>query len=303
MSVRNVLMRWFILRPAKGVFLVFRPGAKILRFFVDTASLPGRIPPFGVKREKCQFGGIPGTKFTPKKNLNENRIMVFFHGGGYSFGGSRTTHRALIANLAKKMSIISYAVDYRLTPEHPFPAAFDDAGNAWDAIVAANPDKEIVLVGDSAGGGLSLALLMELNQSGRQLPTSCVLLSPWTDLTLSGKSMKTHKKRDPYLTPLILKMYSDLYCVNIDSKDWRASPLFGEYSGLPPTLVMVGDREILLDDALRMKEFSQASEMNLEVEVWPEMIHVWMAFIPFIPEGKKAITRIAQWVESHAKVK
>ena len=302
MSVRNVLMRWFILRPTKTVYRIFHPGALLLRFFIDTASLPGRIPPFGVKRERCDFGGIPGTKFTPKKNHNEKQIMVYLHGGGYSFGSSRTTHRALIANLAKKMSVVSFGVDYRLTPEYPYPAAFDDAGIAWDAIVSANPDKEIVLAGDSAGGGLSLALMMELKRSSRQLPAMCVLLSPWTDLTLSGESIETHKKRDPYLTQRILQMYSSLYCVDIDTNDWRVSPLFGDYSGLPPTLVMVGDRELLLDDSLRIKEFSSNSGMELEVDVWAEMVHVWMGFIPFIPEGKKAISRIAQWVELHSNI-
>lgn len=298
MSVRNVLMRWFIMRPTQVAYLIFRPKSRLLRFIIDVVSMPARLPPFGVRREKSEIGGVEGTKFTPKKNLNDSHILVFLHGGGYSFGSSRTTHRALISNLAKKLGIVAYGVDYRRTPENPFPAAFEDAEAAWDEIIEKHPTKKIILAGDSAGGGLCLALMIQLKQKEKQLPNSCLLLSPWTDLSLSGNSMATHKKRDPYLTRQILQMYSDLYCKDVETTDWRVSPLFGDFSGLPPTLVMVGDREILLDDARRMKEPAEKGSMDLQIEVWPEMIHVWMAFGAFIPEGKKAFIRIDEWFQS-----
>ena len=161
--------------------------------------------PFGIRTEKTHFGDVSGVTFTPKKNVRPNTIFVFLHGGGYCIGSSLSTHRIGLANLTKTTSCVCHSVDYRLAPKHPYPAALDDAMQAWQAIVADNPDSQIILSGDSAGGGLSPALMMRLRDEGGRLPDAAVLFSPWTDLTCSSQTYKTLAKVDPW-SPTSLRM-------------------------------------------------------------------------------------------------
>jgi acetyl esterase/lipase len=203
----------------------------------------------------------------------------------------------LVSNLAKSLKCPCLAVDYRLAPEHPYPAAVDDALAAWKVIAATHPSANILLSGDSAGGGLSVVLMQKLRDEGLRMPDAAILFSPWTDLTCESATYESHAKRDPFLFPRVVRDYARYYLgEDGDRRDPFASPIFGDLGGLPRTLVMVGDREILLDDSRILGEKAKAAGSPVEVEVWPEMVHVWPAFIPYIPEGKQALRRIADWL-------
>ena len=171
MSVRAQILSTLI-RPNKFIYRYIQPSAKFIRLFVHPPSwLGGHLfRSFGTKHQNTEFGGVPGVSFMPKKIHNENSLIVYFHGGGYSFGSSLTTHRIGLSNLAKVTGRVCHSVDYRLAPEHQYPAALDDAVAAWKNIVGENSESEIILMGDSAGGGLSLALLLYLRDNNEKLP-------------------------------------------------------------------------------------------------------------------------------------
>lgn len=297
MSVRNTLFRWVVFRPSQLFNKMVRTPAKLNRVVIHFLARAGRFPPLGIRKTRSTWGGVPGTTFTPKKGCKDDRILVYLHGGGYSFGSSRATHAALTSNLAKALKCPCLSVDYRLAPENPFPAAVEDVQSAWNDIASAHPNATILLSGDSAGGGLSLVLMQRLRQQGLRMPDAAFLFSPWTDLTCESATYKSHAKRDPFLFPRVVKDYARHYLgEDGDRRDPAASPIYGDLAGLPKTLVLVGDREILLDDSRILGEKAQAAGSPVEVEVWPEMVHVWPAFIPYIPEGKQALRRIAEWL-------
>ena len=191
-----------MIRPNKLLYNLFRPSAKFVRYYVHPQSWIGGLifSSFGIKVKRDNFSGIPGAIFTPSKNVNTKSIIVYLHGGGYCFGSSLTTHKVGLTRLAKQTRLVCYSVDYRLAPEHQYPAALDDALIAWNHIVSQNPNCNIILAGDSAGGGLSLALMMYLRDNNKRLPDGLVLFSPWTDLTCSGETYQTKAKYDPMFT-------------------------------------------------------------------------------------------------------
>ena len=188
-------------------------------------------------------------------------------------------------------------VDYRLGPEHPYPAAVDDALTAYEWLLDAGfePDR-IVVAGDSAGGGLTLATLLALRDRGRPLPALGVPISPWTDLTLSGESMTSMAEHDPMVTRHGLQRMADWYVGGADPKAPLVSPLFADLAGLPPLLIHVGELETLRDDAIRFAERAIAAGVDVTLEVWPEMIHVWHVFGPDVPESEAGVARIAQFI-------
>ena len=299
MSIRSALVSTFILRPNKTLYRIFRPSPHFIRFSVHpqtwlTAKL---FSPFGVHTENTRFGDIPGVTFTPRKNVRPDTIFVFLHGGGYCIGSSRTTHRIGLANLSKTTSCIIHSVDYRLAPEHPYPAALEDAAKAWNAIVADNPDSQIILSGDSAGGGLSLALMMHLRDEGSHLPDAAVLFSPWTDLTCSSETYKTLAKADPMLHRSAANDCANHYVPHsANRKDPYISPMFGDFTGLPRTLILVGDRELLLDDSRKVGEKAKAASVDIDVDIWQGMFHDWWLFGASVPESKQCLRKVAEWI-------
>ena len=202
-----------LIRPNKLLYRMLRPSARGVRRYVHPQSwLGGKLcSPFGVKITRTTYSGIPGVSFSPKRQSGDKAIIVFFHGGGYCFGSSLTTHRLGIALMAKNTGLTCHSIDYRLAPEHPYPAALDDALTAWQDIVDSHPDHKIILSGDSAGGGLSLALMMRLRSEGCVLPDAAVLFSPWTDLTCQGESYVTKARVDPMFTPSMPRDCSHYY--------------------------------------------------------------------------------------------
>ncbi|MEC8927086.1 MAG: alpha/beta hydrolase [Candidatus Thermoplasmatota archaeon] len=299
MSIRSALVSTFVLRPNKTLYRLFRPSPRFIRFTVHPQTwLAAKLfSPFGVHTKNTHFGDVPSVTFTPKKNVRPNTIFVFLHGGGYCIGSSRTTHRIGLANLSKTTSCVCHSIDYRLAPQNPYPAALEDATKAWKAIVAENPDAQIILSGDSAGGGLSLALMMHLRDEGSRLPDAAVLFSPWTDLTCSSPTYKTLAKADPMLARVIPDDCASNYVPeSVDRKDPYISPVFGDFTGLPRTLILVGDREVLLDDSRRVGEKAKAAGVEIEVDIWPGMFHDWWLFGASVPESKQCLRKVAEWI-------
>jgi acetyl esterase/lipase len=229
---------------------------------------------------------------------SRDAALLHLHGGGYVMG-SCSSHRAISARAGMACGIQAILPEYRLAPEHPFPAAVDDAVAAYRALLAQGiAPRRIALLGDSAGGGLVMATLLALREAKIELPGAVVLLSPWLDMTMSGDSLRTRAEADPWLSPEALEPFSRLYRGERNPAEPWLSPLFAELAGLPPILIQVGDQEILLSDSTRMAERARQAGVDVELEVWDELWHVWHLFAPTLPEANQALERIGTFVRS-----
>jgi len=226
-------------------------------------------------------------------DLSADRTLLYLHGGGYILG-SIETHRAMVAKLCRFAGVRGLIIDYRLAPENPFPAAIEDAEEAYDYLVAQGvaPDN-MLLAGDSAGGGLSLALLQQLRAHDKALPKAVALMSPWTDLTASGASIKTHYDRDPMIDAEKMHIAIDWYGPNQDKKNPLISPLFADMTGFPPLFVQVGTEEVLFDDSTRLVDSAKKAKVEAELQIWQDMPHVHQIAHAFVPEAKAALRDIA----------
>jgi epsilon-lactone hydrolase len=252
-----------------------------------------------VKCEAVSAGGVPAEWIVPPNAAND-RVILYLHGGGYVMG-SINTHRAMIARIARASEAKALALNYRMAPEDPFPTAVDDATAAYRWLLAQGykPGK-IVISGDSAGGGLTLATLLALRDAGTPLPAAAVPISPWADLEGTGASVETRAAVDPMVDKAGLLRMAQMYAGDSDLKNPLISPIYADYKGLPPMLIQVGDAEILLDDSTRVAERARAAGVKVELEAWPEMFHVWHVFAKILPEGQQAIDRIGEYVRAHA---
>jgi epsilon-lactone hydrolase len=240
-------------------------------------------------------GGVPAEWLTTAESTDQ-RVVYYLHGGAYTSGSPRT-HRALAERLARATAARILLLDYRLAPEHPFPAAVDDAVAAWRALVGDGADPaSVVMAGDSAGGGLTLATLVALRDAGDPLPAAAVTLSAWTDLAHTGDSMATKAGVDPMITPDHSNRSAEAYLAGADARHPLASPLYADPRGLSPLLMQVGTSEVLLDDTVRFARRAEAAGVDVTLEVWDDMIHVFQAFGGFLPEAGQAVDRIGQWV-------
>ncbi|MGO9265418.1 MAG: alpha/beta hydrolase [Candidatus Binataceae bacterium] len=248
--------------------------------------------------EPVTAGGVPA-EWIVAPGAAQERVILYLHGGGYVMG-SINTHRAMIARISRAAQAKALALDYRLAPEHPFPAAVEDAAAAYRWLLAQGykPGK-IVISGDSAGGGLVLATLLALRDAQTPLPAAAVPISAWSDMEGTGASMKTRASKDPMVANGSLLDMAKVYVGNADRRNPLASPLHGDYRGLPPMLMQVGDAEILLDDSTRVAEKAKAAGVKVDLEVWPEMVHVWHVYAKILPEGQQAIDRIGRYVIEH----
>ena len=255
-------------------------------------------PPTDVTVESVNVDGVPGEWLTAP-DVDNDRVLLYLHGGGYVIG-STATHRGLTGSLSIAANCRVLSLDYRLAPEHKYPAAVEDATTAYRWLlnqgIAAN---KIAISGDSAGGGLTLATLLALKESGDELPGAAVPISPWTDMEGTGESMKTKVDLDPMVEPGGLMGMAKLYMGDGNYQAPTASPLHGDYSGLPPLLIQVGELETLLDDALRVADKAKAAGVDVTLEAWDDMIHVWHLFAPMLPEGRDAIARIGEFIQDH----
>jgi acetyl esterase/lipase len=198
--------------------------------------------------------------------------------------------------LASKLRVL--LIDYRLAPEHPFPAAVEDAGKAYQWLLASGiAPEQIVIGGDSAGGGLALSTLLWLRERDVALPGATVLISPWLDLALTGPSLHTRAEVDPLCSIEGLRLAASYYLGSTDAKTPLASPLYGDLHGLPPLLIQVGDHEILLSDSTRLAEKAKAAGVDVSLEIWNEMWHVWHGWAATLPEAQQAIERIGAFIQ------
>ena len=252
-----------------------------------------------VKREKADANGVPGEWITPP-GVSGDITIYYLHGGGYSIG-SVNTHAGMVSQIAAACDGRAFAVDYRLAPEDPFPAGLDDtvAGYRWLLEQGVDPAR-IVIGGDSAGGGLTLATLLRLREVGDPLPAAAVLLSPWTDLEGTGDSIKTRREADPMIDPTGMPESARSYYRDEDVRNPLVSPLHADFAGLPPMLIQVGDAEVLLDDSTRVYQRAEAAGVDVTLEVNDEMIHVFQIFAPLLPEAVAAIDRLGEFAKAHA---
>jgi monoterpene epsilon-lactone hydrolase len=230
-----------------------------------------------------------------------SRTVLYLHGGAYVIG-SATSHEHLIAAICRASKARGLAIDYRLAPESPFPAGLEDAVRAvkhlYDEGVA---PEELVLAGDSAGAGLCLATMLALRDEGSPLPAAAVLLSPWTDLSFSGRTHTSQARQDPYLCLDHLQPAADAYRASEPVSHPQVSPLFADLKGLPPLLIQVGTREILLDDARRLAERAEAAGVEVTLDVREDMVHVWQYFTPLLPEARQAIAEIGAFIAARTR--
>jgi monoterpene epsilon-lactone hydrolase len=251
---------------------------------------------------KVSANNVPAEWNIPK-NVVDKRVMMYLHGGAY-VAGSLKSHRELVFRFARAVRARALAIDYRLAPEHPYPAALEDAVAAYTYLLDIGTDSaDITIIGDSAGGGLALALLQELRAKKIPLPACATCLSPWTDLTGSGETMQSNSEVDPMLTSQLLDDDARYYANGMDLKNPTISPLFGTFIGLPPILIQVGTDEILLDDSRRLVELVKKADSEIELEIWPKMFHVWHIHFLLLSDARKAINKISQFVEKHMKVR
>ena len=254
------------------------------------------VPPAAdIKCERVEAGGVDA-EWVCAPNAASDRFVLYLHGGGYVIG-SVNTHRDMIARISRAAQARVLALNYRLAPEHPFPAAVDDAvaGYKWLLAQGAKP-SQIAIGGDSAGGGLAAATLVAIRDAKLPTPAAGVLLSPWVDLEGLGESMTTRVEADPVVRKEGLVGMAQAYLGGQDPKTPLAAPLYADLKGLPPLLIQVGDAETLLDDSTRLEARAKAAGVRTKLEVWPEMIHVWQLFASFLPEGQQAIDGIGKFI-------
>jgi len=260
-------------------------------------ALLGRYPlPEGTQVEPAVVGGVDA-EWIDAGDADADRIILYLHGGAYT-RGSFVSHRSLAARLSAASHARSLVIAYRLAPEHTFPAPVEDATTAYRRLLQNGIRSDrLVIAGDSAGGGLAVATLLALREAGDPLPAGVVLLSPWTDLTGTADSVRTLAQADPWLNAERLSLVAGLYLDRADPRNPLASPLYGDLRGLPPLLVQVGTDEILLDDATTLAERAKAAGVEVTLEIWEQMWHVFQAFAAEIPEGQEAIDRIGTFVQ------
>jgi len=255
--------------------------------------------PTDVHCDPVDAGGVPAEWITTPGVVAE-RVICYLHGGGYVLG-SINTHREMVSRLSRAASARVLILDYRLAPEHPFPAAVDDSIAAYRWLLSSGVDPaRLVIAGESAGGGLTVATLVALRDAGEPLPRAGICLSPWVDLECLGESMVTKAEIDPVGTRDHILMLAKAYLGDSDPRTPLASPLYGDLTGLPPLLIQVGTAEILFDDATRLADRARAAGVDVTLEPWDDMIHMWHFYAAILPEGQQALDRIGEFIRQHA---
>jgi epsilon-lactone hydrolase len=252
-----------------------------------------------VELTAADLNGVPG-EYSIVPGSDPSRVLMFFHGGGYC-SGSIKSHRRLVTEAGRAAKIRTVAVGYRLAPEHPFPAAYDDALTAWrflrDQGIAA---AHVAIGGDSAGAGLTLALISRLRDAHEELPACVWLISPWTDLTMSGSTLVSKAAADPLIHKEYLNELADAYLpADMDRKDPRVSPLYDDFGDFPPVLIQIGSNETLLDDATRLAARAGATDVAVTLEIWPNMIHAWPLWNAHLEDGRRALASAGSFIRAH----
>jgi acetyl esterase/lipase len=269
------------------------------RKLMEQASAAAHIPE-EIVVEAAVAAGRPA-EWSRLKGAPEDKTILYLHGGGYTMG-SLITHRQMVAFISRAAGASALSLDYRLAPEHPFPAAVEDAAAAYRWLLKQGfaPEK-IAVAGDSAGGGLTVATLLMLRDSGDPLPAAAICLSPWTDLSCSSESYATNAATEAMIAEDMIKEMAAMYLNGSDPKTPLASPIFADLTGLPPLLIQVGSEEVLLGDSIALDRKAGTCGVSSTLEIWQDMIHVWQAFSPILAEGRDAINRIGEFYKAHIR--
>ena len=251
-----------------------------------------------VKCEAVDAGGVPAEWVTTPES-EEERGIYYLHGGGYVIG-SINTHREMASRLSRAAAARVLLIDYRLAPENPFPAAVEDSttGYRWLLSIGADPAR-LVIAGESAGGGLTVAMLVALRDAGDPLPAAAIPVSPWVDMEALGESMNTKADVDPMAQRETILTLAKAYLGDTDPRTPLAAPLYADLTGLPPLLIQVGTAEVLFDDATRLAKRAKLAGVDVVLEPWEDMIHMWHFFAAMLPEGQQAIDRIGDFIKKH----
>jgi acetyl esterase/lipase len=252
-----------------------------------------------IRLEPVDCDGVPG-EWSLAPGSDPSRVLIYFHGGGYC-SGSILSHRRLVTEAGRAAWMRTLAINYRLAPEHPYPAAHDDAMTAWRFLRRQGiPADAIAVGGDSAGGNLTITLVNRLRAAGEAQPACAWLISPWTDLTMSGATLEAKDAVDPIIHKAYLEELADAYApASIDRRDPLISPLFSPLHGFPPTLIQVGSAEGLLADATRFTEAAGSADVDVTLEVWPHMIHAWPLWNAKLEDGRRALARAGDFIHRH----
>jgi acetyl esterase/lipase len=256
-----------------------------------------RIPD-GIQWERVNADGVPSEWISPP-NAPQDSVLLFLHGGGGVLGLGNFD-RWMVGHIALSCGLRVLLPNYQLAPEHPFPSGLNDCVTAYRWLLAKGYlAQRIVVAGDSIGGMLTISVLLALRHTNQPLPGAAVCMSPNTDPTCRGKTMRTNAWKDAILSPKFARTMMRLYVNDHDLNDPLIAPLHADLSGLPPILIQAGADEILLDDSVRFSDCAKAAGTNVMLEVWPHMWHVWQACVPALPEANQAIDHISKFVQSH----
>lgn len=247
-----------------------------------------------VSVESIVVGGVEALRVASGSVIDDN-VLVWFHGGGYVMG-SPHGYRHAAAALSRALGSAVVLPDYRLAPEHPFPAALEDAAAVVDAVVVEYGAEHTAVGGDSAGGGLTMSVLVDARDRGATLPAAAVAVSPLADFTASGASVTTNRDTDPVITERSLGMLAATYLRKVDRETPLASPVFADLAGLPPILLLASDSEILLDDAVRLHNSVRSAGGDSTLSVYPDTCHAWTLFTEFLPQARRGVDEIARFV-------
>jgi len=256
-------------------------------------------PPADCQFENVNAGG-PEALWVNGSRTNKTSTILYLHGGGYTMG-SPQTHKGFTGVLSELSGTRILSVDYRLAPEHPHPAALKDTVSAYRWLLRQGvPPQSIVIGGDSAGGGLTFATLLSLKEKGEPLPAAAFAISPWTDLAVTGKTVATNAEIDPMITLSGLYYMAELYAGEDDLRSPLISPLYADLTGLPPVLIHVGTREMLLSDSIRMADALQKAGVDCTIKQWQDLFHVFQSVVS-LPEARIANEEIAAFIKHHLK--
>lgn len=285
----RLFLRWY-----KYTTNVHAP-AHVFRAKMEQSAFLAKMPT-NVAVRKVDADGVPCEWLEPANADNEN-VVFYLHGGAF-LAGSPNTHRAMVARIAQASHACALLVDYRLAPEHPYPAAHEDSLAAYRWLLRnGTAPHNIIIAGDSAGVGLAVSTMVTLRDEGAPLPTAAVFISPFVDMEGTGESLVTRAKADPYLKPE-QKTLLAFYFGEHDRRDPCISPLYADLRGLPPMLLHVGNDEILLSDATRLAERARSNGVNVTLDIWQGMWHVWHFFAPGLPEAVQAIEKLGTFARA-----
>lgn len=292
-STQHLLLKQ-LLTAATGPLARRRPRLPAMRLAFELMSF-GQLMPWNVFLEDVDIEGMPGEWVRPAR-AQPGRVLLYLHGGGYVLG-SLNTHRALVGTLAQRCGVTALAINYRKAPEYPFPAALDDARLAYRWLLAQGyKPANIMVAGDSAGGGLALALLLALRDAGEPLPAAAIGLSPWTDLLLpAGKLRRVAQEESQVLEALEIRGWGPLYAAETPLAHPLLSPVQADLQGLPPLLIQISDAEVLGDDVQRFAAKARAAGTPVTLQVFEGLVHWWHLFWRFLPEARTALDQVADF--------